>query len=84
MVWRWVWVAVRWDTDEPDGSAWSAAPEPGFHLTVWQGEHGWRWDAFDSAEPENGLDGVAPDVAAAKAAAEHCYREYRKARPNRA
>ena len=75
---------MLWRKDEQDGSAWSTAPEPGFHFTVWQGEHGWRWDAFDRAEPENGLDGVAPDVAAAKSAAERHYRAYRGARPRRA
>lgn len=76
---------MLWRKDEEDGSVWSATPEPYFILSVDLLEHGWRWAADDLAEPENELPGgCASDVAAAKAAAEHCYREYRKARPNRA
>lgn len=70
----------RWRTAFDDVSVWVADPEPEYHLAVWQGDRGWDWHVLDPRGEKIVQGWAEPNLTAAKATAEKCYRAHKEAR----
>jgi len=69
--------AWLWNKVADDGSAWSANPEPEFHLAVWQGGSGaWDWHLLGSKGKIIVQNWGLPSADAAKIQAEQHYGAY--------
>ena len=65
-----------WNKVEDDGSAWSANPEPEFHLAVQRVGIGWDWRLLGPRGAVIVQNHDLPGADAAKIQAEQCYRAY--------